>query len=319
MIGILCSPKKEKFYAQTFHHLLNPSLKDEQIPVLIFSLANTNIVEKTVFGNLVSEKKITPVKVALPSLIFNFTVFHTKSNMKKFKGLMGMDEITIINSANRFNQWSVMEMLLSNSKTKKYVLPFHSFKNEDVFSDFSSKGSFIIEPTKGSKASKIIYGKQMDFGAELYNTQGKKYFHALDIGEGISPIVQKGEWILLNTPDLLTYKNKLFVMRSYLQKGFKGNWEILSKVMLPQNERFCEKLDKKMHTALMKTANLISCFITDLNFCYIDFVLDLKGDPYFLNFGGFDNSLLDKDQSADMKESISNGIIQYAKHYNENI
>lgn len=317
MIGILCSQKKEKYYTDTFHHLFKSFIKDEQTPVLVFSLTNTNIIEKTVVGNLISDKKIMPLKTALPSLIINFTIFHTKSNMKKYKSLMGMDEITIINSANRFNQWSIMEMLLSNSKTKKFVLPFHSFKSQDVFSNFSSDGNFIIEPLKGTKISKLIYGKQTDSGAELYNHLGKKYYHQLDIGAAISPIVQKGDWILLNTPNLLTYKNRLFVMRSYMQKGFKGNWEILSKVMLPQNERFCEKLDKKMHTALMKTANYISCFITDVNFCYLDFVLDFKGNPYFLNFGGWDNHLLDKSQSMDVKESLIGSILQYAKQYFE--
>ncbi|HHW48364.1 MAG TPA: hypothetical protein GXX14_07080 [Clostridiaceae bacterium] len=318
MIGILCNRKSEKTIGRYLHNIFKNVAKEKRIPVIVFSMPNTNLLQRTVFGSLVSEEKISTVKVSLPMLIFNFAVQKRKSDIKKLRSLLEVENVTLINATNQFNQLQIMEMLLSNSKTKKFVLPFINYSREDAYTGISEKSSFILKPENRPSLSRIIYSKKVDYGFELYSLYGCSSCHKFDIQDTIHSIVHKGKWLLLKTPGLITYKNKIFVVRAYMQKKPDSEWEIVLKTIISHNETVNDNLAKKIDTASLQIIDCINCFIPDIGICFIDFVLDMRANPYLLNFGGWDDRLLSKKQNRSVRIKLCKNIMKYANVLSEN-
>jgi hypothetical protein len=313
MFGILCSPKNESFFAETFYKLFKPLIKGKKTEIIVFSLSNTNLSEKTVYGSIITEEKITAAKAALPLLIFNFAIQYSRSDVKKCRGLMETDDVVLVNSANQYNQSAIMKMILSNNKFKRYILPFSNFERKDLISNFKEYDHFILKPANGTNLSKTIYSKQMESQFEIYCGNEFKSCHRLDIHDTLSPLVKKGKWILLKSPELLTQNNKLFVIRAYLQKNYGGEWKIILKTSFPQDKSFYEKFDKKINTTALGIVKYIGCFMPDLGFCFIDFSLSLFGVPCFLDFGGWDNYLLGENQDKEAQTNLCKNILEFAR------
>jgi len=317
MFGILCSHKKEKIFAESFHKLFKPLLRGKKTEIIIFSMQNTNLLEKTVYGSLISEENITSIKTALPPVIFNFAFQYSRADVKKFRSIMELEDVKLINSANQYNQFAIMEMISSDKKLKKYVFPFSYFKKEDLILNFTEFEHFILKTADNTNLSKLIYSKQTESQLEIYGKNGFQSCHRLDIHDTIYPIVKKGKWIILKTPELLTYHNKLFVVRTYLQKSYNGEWKILLKSSLPHDKNFYEKFDKKINAISQQIISYINCFMPDLGFCFIDFALSLFGTPYFLNFGGWDNNFLSENQNFEAQTNLCKNILEFVRLYFE--
>jgi len=313
MIGILCNTKKEGFYSRRLHALFKPLAKERKISVIVFSLSNINIEERTVQGTLVTREGVRPVKTFLPSLIFNFAVQRRRLNIKKMRSLMEVGDIKVVNGVNQYNQWSIMEILSSSKKTKKYVLPYMNYNKEDICFDFTKIGNFLVKPEKRINLNRIIYGRQSDFGFDLYGGYGTKRCHRLDIQGVIHPVMRGRKWLLLKTPGLATYRNRLLIIRANLIKKYDGEWNVLSKTIVPHYEGVYAKLGKKIEKSALNIISCINGFIPDLGVAFIDFVLDRHGTPYFLNFGGWDGKLFSKKHKRSVRISVCKNILEYAE------
>jgi len=313
MIGILCNIRRERAIARYLHNMLKVVAKGRGVPVVVFSIPNVNLLEGTVFGSLVSGEKIKPVKVSLPKLIFNFAVQNRKSDIKKFRSLMEIENITLINATNQFNQLQIMEMLLSNSKTKIFILPYVNYSKEDAYANATENGNFILKPVNKQSLSRIIYSKRVDYGLELYSLYGCSSCHKRDIQETVHSIVNKGKWMLLKTPSLVTYKNKIFIVRTYIQRKPDGDWEVILRTIISHDEIVNDNLAKRIDIASLQIIDCVNCFIPDIGICFIDFVLDLRGNPYLLNFGGWDERLLTKKQNRSVRIKLCKNVVDYAE------
>jgi hypothetical protein len=313
MVGILCSPRKEIRLARALSKIKMLDMKDRRLPVVVFSMPNINLIDKTFYGSLISEKTITTLSTNLPQIIFNFAVQHKKTDIKKLRNLMETENLTLLNLANSFNQWSIMEMLSSDPQTKRYIMPHMSITKENLSLDFKETGSFIIKPQKGSNLSKTIYGSQVGSGFNLYNWNGHPYSHLFDIQSAIFPTIRKGKWVLLKTPELITYNNKLLTMRSYLKRNADGKWEVVLKTSISQTELNDINSDVKVDDAVLQVMNCINCFIADLVFCSINLVFGRDGTPYFLNLGGWQNLLLGKKQNKILFNSLCQNMMTYSQ------
>lgn len=314
MVGILCDSRKERVIARYFHKLTQAYDGNEAAAVIVFSLSNVNLFEKTVYGSLVSEKGIISIKTSLPLLIFNLAVQHKRSDMKKLRSLSEYDGMFLVNAANKYNQWSIMDMLLSGNKTRNYILPYTKYDKDDLCFDFSGIDKFILKPVKRSSLSGIIYGRQSNFGFDIYSIYGTQCYHRLDIQNAINPIIKGREYLLLKTPELITYRNNLLVIRVYIQKMFDGRWKILSKTSIPQDEDVNDVLSKKTDTSSLHIANYVNCFIPDLGICFIDFVLDMHGEAYFINLGGLDSDLITRKRNTEVFAALCKNILEYAEN-----
>ena len=315
MIGILCSPKKEKIITQSLLNLFKTSFKEECFSIITFSLTNINILKKSIYGNLISDDVITPLKTELPSLVFNFAVQWTRDDIRKLRSLMEVENLTLINSANMYNQSAIMNMLLSNILTRQNVLLSISFKKENVISNLSQIDNFIFKPENGANLSKLIYGKRVDSGYHLYDAEKERYCKLLDIQTEINPAFRTGKWNLLKAPELLTDGKELIIFRSHLQRNIKKTWEIILNIKVTQSGTVSNKLDEKTETSLLRMVTHINCFIPDLVFCHTDYVYSSNETIFFLNFGGWQNVLLNQNQDSSVKLSLCSNIIDYTKDY----
>lgn len=313
MVGLLCSRGKERRFANYLRKIMMPLLKERQIYLFVFSLPNINLVNKTVYGSLISKETVVTLKADIPSVVFNFAVQHKKSDVRKLRELMEVENLDLINPANSFNQWSIMEMLTSDDKTKRYILPYVNISKENINFDFAKAGNFIVKPQNGSSLSDIIYGSKTSSGFDLYNLGGIIYSHLFDVQSAITPTIRTGKWILLTSPELITYKNKLLIIRSYLQKNNDGLWKVVLKTDVSQAEKIYKNSDKKIETSLLKIMSYINCFIPDLHFCTIDFVLSKDGTPYFVNLGGWQYLIPGKTRHKILFDALCQNIMARAE------
>lgn len=309
MIGILCSQRKERLFVNFLRN--SREIEQSGVPVLVFPMPNLNLSDKTVRGTLMSGGKATALKTGLPPLIMNFAVQHTKSHIKRLKNLTEVQNIMVINSVNSFNQWSIMKMLASDPVTNRYILPYAVISRENVLPDIQKRGNFIIKPQYGSNFKKIIYGRKTENGFDLYNAGDILRSHLFDIQSAVLPTIKSGSWILLDSPELVTRHNKMLVVRSYLQRN-GGEWKVVLKTVVSQNEQILYKANEEIEAALLRMMSYIHCYIPDLAFCTVDFVLGADGTPYFLNLGGWQELLPRKKQHKILLDILCQSITTYA-------
>lgn len=282
MIGILCGRNKEKLFSD----FVRKSAALKKASIVVFSMPEVNLNEKTVFGTVISGGEAKFAKTALPNQIYNLSVQKTKGHIKRLKLLSELENVAIFNPANSFNQWSIMKILTSDAISRQYLFPFATItKGIDIH--FEESAGFILRPRNGNDYTKITYCAKTKTGFDIYNIGEIAFSHLHDIQSVVIPIVRNGKWMVLFTPELITYKNRLLTARSYFYKTKNSGWEIALKTVLSQTEEVYGKNDDKTDEALKRMMEYINNFIPDLAFCTIDFTLDKDGNPYFLALGGW--------------------------------
>ena len=285
MIGILCSRNKEKLFINFLRK--NAALISKATPVIVFSMPDISLSEKSVYGTVITDDTVKIAKTQLPNHIYNFSVQRTKSHIKKMKYLSELENLTIYNPANSFNQWSIMKILVSDPLSRQYLLPFATITKGIDIADFQDSAGFILRPKSGTDNTRITYCSKTKTGYDIYNIGETAFSHLHDIQSAVIPIIRNGKWIILFSPELITYKNRLLTARSYLYKTKDGLWKVALKTVLANSEEVYKKTDDTTDAALLRMIKYINCFIPDLAFCTIDFTLDKDGNPYFLGLGGW--------------------------------
>lgn len=315
MIGILCGFNMENDYAAALLHCMKRIPKSDLMDILLFSASNINVAEHTAFGSMLSNGDIRQTRANIPPLIFNCSLQHRRSDIKKLREITSGEHTVILNAANIFRQDAVMQMLSSDHKTKDWILPYAPYNRQIHPADLNNMKSFILKPENGVNLAKMTYVNRVGPLFHIYNLLGGPYYRVSDLNQGLMPIVRDRHWLLLETPELLTDKNRMIVMRSFLQIGSDQSWEVTLQTCL-----FQSGAAEKIHAAsltpkLLKIAQTVSCYIPDLYLCFVDFVFTPDGTPYFLNFGGWQDCLLGKNHSSPAQERLCKNILEYAKQY----
>ena len=73
---------------------------------------------------------------------------------------------------------------------------------------------------------------------------------------------------------------------------------------------------KTTSKASLDVIGYINKFMPGLGQCFVDFILDTKGHPYFLHLGGFDNRLLSGMNGNDLFKSFYKNLL-YLADYNK--
>lgn len=311
MIGLLCNQNKKRLFSKYLRS--SEILKQRGINVVIFSIQNVSLGHKTVYGTLVADGKAVSAKTELPSVIINFAVQYAKAHIKKLKRLSETENLTLINPVNSFNQWTILKMLSSCAQTNPYILPYSYVSYENAISDIQKIDDFIIKPRNGSNYNKFIYCKKTSSGFDLYNFSNIARSHLFDIKNAIIPAIRSGKWILINSPKLKTRGGSLLIIRTYLHKN-RGEWEVVQKTAISKTEKVCSAYDE-INQAALRLALCVTCYIPDLAFCTVDFVVDKDGKPYFLSLGGWQDIVPQKAPHKMLLEHICRSITAYAEKY----
>lgn len=315
MIGILCGFNMENDFAAALLHSMKRIPKSDLMDILLFSAPNINLTDHTAFGSILSNGSIRQMKTDIPALIFNCSLRHRRSDVKKLRELTAGEHTVILNAANVFSQYAVMQMLSSDHKAKDWIFPYSLYNKQSQPVTLSNMSSFILKPENGVNLAKMTYVKRAEPLFHIYNMLGGPYYRVSDLNQGLRTIVRDRHWLLLETPELLTDKNRMIVMRSFLQINHDQSWQVTLQTCL-----FQSGATEKIHAAdlnpkLLKIAQTVHCYIPDLYLCLIDFVFTPDGTPYFLSFGGWQDCLLSKNHSSPAQERLCKSILEYAKQY----
>lgn len=310
-VGLLCSPKTERIYALRLSRLLTKRENDAGEAFLLFSLSNLSLIDRTVYGTRVTAGAVEAVHAGLPHVVYNLAVQHQWKDIRKFRGMMELEGVATVNSANRYNQRADMEILSSCDETRGYVLPFESYGGADLTYDFKKAGRFILRPESGDDSARVIYGCRAQAGFDLYNWAGNRFSHLFDLSEALRPTVRSGSWLLLRTPELAVSRSRLLMTRAFLQRGKGGEWCVLGQTGAAQNSGVIRHPDEKAASTLLRLVGRIGCFIPDLGVCHIDLVYGVGGEPYFLGLGGWHRLLLGC-RTDGLRRTVCENLLGYA-------
>ena len=314
-IGILCGHHREMAVAHTLFTRLRQLPSDEQVPFLVFSIENVHLPEAMADGEQVTPEGVTLLRAELPAVIFNFAVQHAKSNIRKIREFIELENRTIVNSSNEFDQRAVRQMLASAENTKQVLAPgveFHGGLPDSV------PGRFILRPVYGESALRLIYGRRAGDTCELFNWQGHPVSRLSDVRAALAPVTHAGTWLLLDVPELRIHDGRFFGSRFSLQRGGDGRWGILQQTPLLDGDRITRRSDPDVDAAILGIAGQVGCYLPDLGLCFVDAAQDTAGRPVFLGFGGWQSRLLGRRQSGVMQERLCRNILQYSKYLTDN-
>ncbi len=316
MIGILCNRNKVQTYTKAIFNMLHSDQEDKKRDIFVFAISDIDFSNKTVWGNLIAEDSIKFTRVPLPSVIFKFSYYRKKNNLKNIRILAGRSSMAMVNDVNIFDQYMIMDMLASFQQTKDYALDYKNYNRNNDTDGNLGESKKIILPVNGLVPGKPISIKRFyDAGYNIYQNKGFSLPPLSNSDSSTRCIGSDKKWITLEMPDLLLHKNIPAVVTLYVQRGLNGAWISLPGAKLPGVAVEPDTIMDKLNSAAIKIASHVSCFIPSLGFCTVNFVLDKNITPYFISLGGWDPGLLLESQYVDPENGFGDSFIRNLLDY----
>jgi hypothetical protein len=306
MIGVLCSHKMNKGYAELLHSIYKKSPGQKSEKLIVFTISNIDITGRKVKGSLVTADKIKHINAPMPSVIFNMSIQRDREGIKKQRELTEVDGLTLINNVNRFDQSMIMEMLSSSRKASEYLLPFHVYNKAKRDFKPDDEKSYIAMPARGTSMSRIIYALPE---SNKDSVGGSQYFKKGHICDYIDASMCQKRWIFMELPDILDYNNYPIVLRAYLQRVDGDTWSVLGRSVHPGIEFPLNSFSQKLDEASLTIVNQVNKFMPSLGHCFIDFVISADLRLYVLHLGGLNHYFLNERQSEDFYSSFYKNML----------
>ncbi|ACV61849.1 hypothetical protein Dtox_0960 [Desulfofarcimen acetoxidans DSM 771] len=309
--GILYSGKKQKSVIINSLEQLKSLSREHGISIICFSIDELDLEKELVSGILVSGDFVGSYITQIPSYIYNLALHEKTSSIRGMRRLRMMEKITVINPVNRFNQSIIFDILASISDIDDLMLPYDKL-SQAILLEFLQKYDLVfLVPERGLFVHKsIIIEKNID---------GMHNSYSINIGEdkvfcqenylflNIRKLIKERKYMVLKGTRLLGRGGFPLEARVYIQKDASGNWQVTEMLVKEENlqrggERkgiyllhdiladiFPEQADEveeKLYSYSINICVYLSYYMCNLGSCTLDFVIDEKGNPYLLYFGG---------------------------------
>lgn len=311
MFGILSNKSNIKTYSNNLFSLFRSSLNNKFHTIIVFTIFDIDFSNKTVSGNLITKDNIEICKMPIPTVIYNFSYQQNNSDKKKIRILAEQDNVTLMNETNRFNQDMIMEMLSSCSQFNPMLLG-----QLDLLQKERKEDSLVIPNTSSqvnlnNEAGILILPKNRFYSSKV--TWLKKDFeHDCCINQLVfNSELSVKNWFVFGTSDLLLYKNHPVIITLYIQRGIHGKWTSLPGTKLPKKMDENNTLIEKLNSAAIDISGYIGNFIPNIAFCGVTFVLDKNFNPFFINLGGWNPTLLRAKNNHDLQSDFINNLFGY--------
>lgn len=312
MIGILSSNEMEEEYAEKLHQLFREFRNEYDEAMIVFTISNIDLKRKVVVGTLISENKLRKTQVPMPSVIFNFSLQRDDKGIKTRKILEEMEEVTLVNYINKFDQWMIMDIINSSNSIKKYLLPYYIYnKSERNFRPEDDK-KYITMPSRGASLSRIIFAEP-DPDSDI--VRGTQYFKKGHISDYIDASLCQQRWLFIEVPDLVLRNNNPVVVRIYLQKLTNKKWTVLDKSIRPEIDERGIFDQQETEAAALGITEEVNKFLPSLGHCFIDFIIGLEGKPYFLHLGGLDQYFLKQETKKHVYKKLYRNLLSLSRSY----
>jgi hypothetical protein len=302
----------EEEYAEKLHQLFRDFKNEFDESMIVFTISNIDLKNKSVFGTLISEIKLRKGKAPLPSIIFNFSLQRDDQGIKARKALEEMPEVTFINYINKFDQWMIMDIISSSNKVKKYLLPYYIYdKSERNFRPEDDK-KYITMPSRGASLDRVIFAEP-DPDTDII--RGTQYFKKGHISDYIDASLCQQRWLFIEVPDLVLRNSNPVVVRIYMQKTTTKTWIVLDKNINPRIDEKEIPIQDGIEKVALSIIEEINKFLPSLGHCFIDFILSSKGKPYFLHLGGLDRYFLKQETEKHVYKKLYRNLLSLSRSY----
>lgn len=208
--------------------------------VYVVTVRDLKLEERVINGYVPSSsgKQWHSIPVPLPQVIYNRVPSREKEALKpvirKIAQCLEHPDIQIYNPY-FFNKWNLFEWLHSSRGTSKHVPKTRRLRNAQTLSSMLKQhNSLYLKPESGNAGKGIMrlkYLEEMPLPYRLQIQTGKKNitYKAASI-ERLWARIQKEKgkslYIVQQTIDLATHRNRPFDLRVLLQKNGRGNWAV---------------------------------------------------------------------------------------------
>jgi hypothetical protein len=305
-LGFLYHAKKQHHLYQHMLEQFSRYSKQYRLKTVLFSIDGINLDYHCIRGTILDGNTIREGLCDIPPLIYNFALFSRKENIRKMRTLRKMENITVINPVNRFDQGIIFEMLTALEGSHQFLLPSEALDPTILTEWLQANDTLYLLPEKtyvSPKAAVIKKTKKNNFIICIGNFE--QVCESKDIQTYILKMVNNKNFRLMKGIPCMKKEKTPLEIRMYLQKGAEGTWTnplmVVKKGIFSQQEMISTSLKnvqnmtnhqvESLTNLTLKIAEYFDFYIPFLGSCTLDFLLEEKGSPYLIYVAGFDQEL----------------------------
>ncbi len=301
MIGVLCSDGKRHDYASALQTGHAPA-GGRTLPLLFFSATDHDSKSGLVDG-LAAGAPAKVVRAELPRVILNLSVQTNSSGRRALKALRLNPNVHLINPANRFNQWTVQQMLASSLNLANNQLPMQVSDQRELYAQVIRAQGLLFTPIQSTSPWRLHYLPDSRKAA-LLGAPGQSEW----LDQMLLRISFHQRWLSSEVPELLCTGKRPLVARIYLQRGMGGLWTVLGKSQF-NGQPSAGDLAGPVSTLALQAIHTLSTYLPTLGLAFVDFVFSIQGEPFLLHAGGWDYRLL---LASELHQPLLDNLFNYA-------
>jgi hypothetical protein len=315
IVGILYNENQQRYISSVIRNLQNVADR-KKVSILLFTIDNVDLNNGLVTGTLISDSIVKEITIAIPQFIYNTGYYTKPSNRNKIKQLCMTYGSIVVNPINTFNQAVVFDILSSLPNSKDFILPFSRLTPSVLEEYLNFSNSIFLVPESGLIRSAAIRIEKSRNPEEnhiiVYVGKNRHYFNGDNCFQDIKKMLGNKEYMVIQGRRSLMWNDSPLEGRVYIQKDISGKWNVTD--IIAKNEIFFKDSMFKDTTDDLRKALLDSCpdedeveetiehlanyskntcvyldyYFSQLGSCTLDFIIDKRGMPYLIHFGGWD-------------------------------
>jgi glutathione synthase/RimK-type ligase-like ATP-grasp enzyme len=233
-IGIFLSQEKwhqlgAKKYSSGLEELVR-AVEFLNLPVLYFSLPQDRLDEGMLLATPLEQRVFKVDYYPFPQVIYDLGVFPMKdrAEAKKVRNALICYNAHFVNTRSAFSKWTTYSLLSTDPQIAPYLPKTVKFKGVDTLSQMLSEYSLVcVKSIWGSRGIEVLFiEKRGIYFFLFYPDDYNERFSDLDeLAKAISSFMKGDKWIIQQTIDLMTWRNRCFDLRVLVQKVTLQRWE----------------------------------------------------------------------------------------------
>ena len=325
-LGFIVNAKKRRTM-ETMIGCFEQLSEQHRVRIACFPLENVDPEELVVEGIVVAGSRKRQQCVKLPSFLYNFALHSTANDIDKMRTLRKMENITVINPVNRFNQSIIFEMLASLNSLQPYLLPSAPFTESTLNEFVDEYGTLFLLPDKSFRPPKAVTVQKS--GADRFMIRIGRYGFTCRKDELLSVLLKMTDnqkYVLMKGIERGREAKECDLCDATvcLQKDATGEWSVAKMAKRGMfsagarsdetvnrwpDESFGGELDLMEQTLAdvsLRIGKFLDFHIPFLGSCTLDYIFE-GNRPRLVYFGGFELRRLD----SETQRNVVRAAFQY--------
>lgn len=337
ILGILYNESQERYIRSLIRNLLDISDR-KKVNIICFTIDNLDLNSGLITGTLISGSSVKDSTVTIPKFIYNIGYYTKPYNRNKIKQLCMTYDSVVVNPINNFNQAVVFDILSSLPYAKDFLLPFSRLTPSILEDYLDYSNSLFLVPESGLVRNEAIRvertGSEANNQFVVFAGNNRLYFDEANPFQGIKKMLGNKPYMVMQGRRALMWNESPLEARVYIQKDITGKWNVtdiiakneiffkdsiyedtaddLRKVLLDCAPDEVDDIIQSLTNYSKNTCVYLDYYFSQLGSCTLDFIIDKRGMPYLIYFGGWDQKdYLFRLNEKDSWDKYINNTINY--------